>query len=1459
MTLPQGHWGEEEARRRIARAVRRGETVLRLDDLDLEHVPAEVRDVPRLRVLSLRGNLLEELPGWLTELADLEALDLAYNELTSLPPTLSRLAKLRILRLDAADLYELPESARTLTELRVLSITDTEITSPPAWLAELPQLRELHLGNLGLTEVPAWIERMPRLTGLDLSENVLRELPDWIARLPRLRRLWLSQNCLRELPDAVGELRELSLLDLRENQLADPPEAVTRLTRLRTLKLNKNRLRELPEDLGELPELRQLEVGGNDLVRLPSSLANLTRLRRLGIGNCPYDDELEWIGTFAGLRRLDISGCGLDALPYWLRGLRHLSDLTLSNNSISELPDWIGELTSLRQLVAAELPIRDLPASLGDLPRLFSVVLDSCALDGFPSALLNLRSLVLLSLVRCGLRELPAEPGRLTRLESISVGSNDLDHLPDWPRRQPRLKYLEAQNNELTGIPESLRGHARLRALYLMDNPMAELPEWVGALPRLKDLGYSSTTGTLPEWLRTRSRLQYLWVTDAALAELPEWIGELRHLETLGLLDCPISTLPDSVAGLRRLGFLNITRTDHARLPDWIGELKRLRSLIAGEQNLAYVPSSVGTLRRLGTLSLWRTLVAELPASIGDLHALEWLLVEGCRNLMTLPATVDGLWKLQHLDVSDSGLHGLPDGLGKLSQLRTLRINDNLLVTMPDWLLDLPRTQLFLHGNPLASPPPEIANEGTSAVLDFLAECREGASRQWLSKLLVVGEGGVGKTSAIKNLVGASFDPQESSTHGIRIFDHFVEHPHEPGVRMHLRTWDFGGQEIYHATHQFFLSDRSLFLLLWNNRFGWEQGRLRYWLDIIAARAPSSPVLLVATNAPVGGRPVDLPLEDLRREYPRIAGSMAVDNATGDGLDELAAAIRDLAIELPLMGATWPTSWLDAANAVDALTEQYVTPARLWRAMAAAGLENERFQRYVAGALHALGSILFHMGDGELGDTVILRPEWVNAYISRVLDSPDVEKCQGLLTRAHLDVLWEDLDRGLRDHFLGMMDRYDLSYRTGTERTATGYGSDVSLVVERLPWNAPEGYREKWERPRGGREGAPVEHEIRVSYQLNTTPPGIPTWFIARSHRFTTNTHWRTGAVLAHPDGRHRALIRGDRHRNVVELAVRGPSPAAFFAVLDEGLNLTLERYPGLDIRRLVPCPCEEGCTEMFDYDNLQRRLAQHPPRHEIECHRSGIDVHVPLLLLGIPPSERGEIRSALERLAKQGDAQHADLAARLDEQSADQQRMFLRLQRQIQSGLEAKCPSVFALVGTRHGKLGGAAYELTLYCEEPGAWHALPDGEGVYEFVETAAWIKKTAPYLRQLLTVLKHAAPLAGPVLGVTAEHLDTRLKADVTAMTALVGQLPEISAPTENLKALADRDSPSPAMERAGGEADFRALEQLLTRLDPERRWGGLSRVLTPEGLTLYLCPQHAAPYLTRPRPSAAASNH
>ncbi|HTJ69063.1 MAG TPA: COR domain-containing protein [Actinospica sp.] len=1428
-------WGEDEAQRRIARAAQRGEKSLWLKDLGLTELPEEILQIKDLRALHLQGNHLERLPSWLlTGQPLLEVLNLSGNSLAELPDWIGRFRELRQLRLYGNDVSALPESMTRLTKLVVLDIGMTDLPEIPPWLTRLTELRWLGISDLLITELPPRLAELRHLATLDASENRLADLPTWLADLQRLDHLYLSGNRFEQLPEVIGRMPQLVVLDVHNCKLHDLPTWLPQLTELRYLRASSNLIIDLDDSIGELANLRRLRIDENELRGLPDSLRHLTKLTELSVANNDrFHDAPSWIGELSRLKRLYLGLCGLMAVPGWVRGLRRLVELNLNENLCPEIPEWIGELSSLRVLSLANNSIVELPAELADLDHLHTLTIYGNPLNSLPGRLGGMRNLSRLDVQLCGLSELPVELSALSKLTVLDLQLNQFSELPDWIGRLPRLQSLYLGGNQLTELPSTLSGHTALRHLTVYTNPISELPDWIGELGQLTELGLGSDSLlSLPNWLGSLTRLRDLYIYCAGASESWSWLENLRHLRNLHLSNGFLAELPAPIARLRRLRWLTLNENELTRLPDWINELPWLLLLNANDNQLEQLPSSLSGLRRLRFLYVSHNKIPELSATLGELDALESLYMSAngiawVDPLLSLPS------QLTQIFLEQNAILAVPESVSTLRHLRLFRIDNNEIRVLPEWLLDLPRVlDPQVGNNPLVSPPPEIAANGNRAILQFHRECKAGSAEQWVSKLLVVGEGGVGKTSLIKKLVDEPFDPAEATTHGMRIFDYQVPHPHRRDVEMLLRTWDFGGQEIYHATHQFFLTDRSLFLLLWNSRSGWEQGKLRYWLDIIGARAPKSPVVLVATHSAANERPVDLPLDDLRREYPQIVDSVAIDNETEEGLGAVRELIAERASKLPLMGEQWPASWLQATRAVDALPDQHVPPARLWQEMTDAGLADSQYQRYVAGALHTLGSILFHMDDPQLSETVILRPEWVNAYISRVLDSNEVERRHGLLSRQLLNELWADLDHGMRDHFLRMMDEYDLSYRTESEG-----GGDVSLVVERLPWNAPAGYEERWNLMP---PGTVQEHEIRMIYQLNTTPPGIPTWFIARSHRFTTDTHWRSGALLAHPDRRHRALIRTDRHRNELELAVRGPSPATFFAVLNDGLNFTLGRYPGLSIKRMVPCNCSTGCTELYEYEDLQRRLERTPPRTEIECRKSGDDVYVPRLLLGIPPSDRDDIRRALDRVVKS----QTDLGERFSEQASDLQRMFLRLQQQIQSGLDTRCPSVFAITQTRQSRLRGTAYEIALYCEEPGSWHPLPDDAGVYQISQSPAWLRTMGPYLRELVVILKHAAPLAGPVLGATVEHLTERLKSDVELMAQLVDQIPDVDLHGEN--PVPDPRQPDGPSARATNEAGFRVLERWLAEIDPAKTWGGLSRVTTPEGLTLYLCPDHAAPY-------------
>ena len=193
-------------------------------------------------------------------------------------------------------------------------------------------------------------------------------------------------------------------------------------------------------------------------------------------------------------------------------------------------------------------------------------------------------------------------------------------------------------------------------------------------------------------------------------------------------------------------------------------------------------------------------------------------------------------------------------------------------------------------------------------------------------------------------------------------------------MTMRLNSWDFGGQDIHHATHQFFLTERSLMLLAWDARMGWEAGKLYYWLRTINSRAPEARVIIVATH--VDQREANIPINQIMREFhTELTIVRLAQNGTGwRGASE---KVRSVAAKLPLMGEPWPTTWVHARNAIsEAKPRRYILADELHELILSQGVDSGSV-RVLAQWFHDLGDILYYQDDEELSTTVILDPQWV--------------------------------------------------------------------------------------------------------------------------------------------------------------------------------------------------------------------------------------------------------------------------------------------------------------------------------------------------------------------------------------------------------------------------------------------------------------------------------------------------
>ena len=124
---------------------------------------------------------------------------------------------------------------------------------------------------------------------------------------------------------------------------------------------------------------------------------------------------------------------------------------------------------------------------------------------------------------------------------------------------------------------------------------------------------------------------------------------------------------------------------------------------------------------------------------------------------------------------------------------------------------------IYLKNCPLINPPIEIIKQGSNAVLRYWdqIEKQQGTVELFEAKLIIVGEGGTGKTTLFEKLKNYNHQVGNTSeTHGINIYEGLpFNHTHIGENTFHANLWDFGGQELQYMTHQFFLTPRALYVI----------------------------------------------------------------------------------------------------------------------------------------------------------------------------------------------------------------------------------------------------------------------------------------------------------------------------------------------------------------------------------------------------------------------------------------------------------------------------------------------------------------------------------------------------------------------------------------------------------------------------------------------------------------------
>ncbi|MBC7817749.1 MAG: leucine-rich repeat domain-containing protein [Planctomycetaceae bacterium] len=618
---------------------------------------------------------------------------------------------------------------------------------------------------------------------------------------------------------------------------------------------------------------------------------------------------------------------------------------------------------------------------------------------------------------------------------------------------------------------------------------------------------------------------------------------------------------------------LDLARLGLTSVPPEIGQLTKLTTLVLSYNQLTSVPPQIGQLTKLTELYLHKNQLTSVPPEIGQLTKLTELSLD-YNQLTSVPPEIGQLTKLRRLDLYNNKLTSIPpESLRRLSKLEGLFLHGNPRLNLPASVLGV--TFEKWNRDPATAPKP-------GPILDYYIRTRQPAERRPLreGKLILVGRGDVGKTSLVRRLVENKFSRREDTTQGIRIRQWDVAVRKNETIRMHV--WDFGGQEIMHATHQLFLTDRSLYLLILDGRAGQQEAEADYWLRLIASFAPESPVLVVLNK--IKKDHFDLNRGALREKFPQVQGFLETDcdnpgrdkkpGKHGYGIEPLRKSIAQQINKLPDIRQPFPVSWF-------AIKEELSKPRRKnfltldeYRELCnELGETNAESQSNLSLFLHRLGIALNFSDDPRLHDKHVLNPHWLTTGIYKLLNSERLAKRKGELRpsdlKAELDA--KKYPPEMHGFLLNLMEKFELCFNF--------QDGERYLIPELLDEQQPDAALE-----------FTATQCLNFHYRYPVLPPGLLPRFIVRTHVLSEQHRWRTGVILNFEG--NTALVKADPQDKTIRVLINGPiaSRRRMLAMIRQDFDVIHRDIPHLNPDELVSFPDHPEVTEK--YSDLEVRFS---------------------------------------------------------------------------------------------------------------------------------------------------------------------------------------------------------------------------------------------------------------------------
>jgi small GTP-binding protein len=588
------------------------------------------------------------------------------------------------------------------------------------------------------------------------------------------------------------------------------------------------------------------------------------------------------------------------------------------------------------------------------------------------------------------------------------------------------------------------------------------------------------------------------------------------------------------------------------------------------------------------------------------------------RNAISeIPSEIKKLKKLARLNLSNNKITEIKEDLCELANLSYLDLTGNKITHLPSKVANLPKLEsLLLEGNPFDSLPPEIVARGVDSIRNFIKQM-DNPDYLYEAKLIIVGEGRVGKTCLSNGLLEDNYQLEdEVSTEGINIQPWII--PREkiktinPKIQrdLQINVWDFGGQEIYHSTHQFFLTKRSIYMIVTESRKEDRHEDFYYWLNIIKILGDESPILMVLNKADQPNK--EIPFKEFQESFSNLKKyyKVSLKDDFRPAFLQFKQELIELTSNLPHIGTILPKVWVDIRFELEKLKQKgikYISQEQYFD-LCKIHYRDKEGALFLSEYFHDLGVILHFQKDIDLKDTIFLDHEWVTKGVYKVLDDKTVIEQKGRFTTDDICRIWNEPDyREKMPQLLCLMrnKKFDLCFELK---------NGDFLLPRLLPVDEIE---LDWESD---------VNSTMFEFRYKFMPKGILSRLIVKMHQdIVDHKYWRYGVLLNYENTF--ALIREKYFESKIVVTLSGENKKDFLAVIRRALFEINKDFQKLKVDEMVQCNCEEcihsSSPHFFSYDLLKR--CETKSITQIMCEHSLTEVKVASLITDLTSDKISE------------------------------------------------------------------------------------------------------------------------------------------------------------------------------------------------------------------------------------------